>query len=169
MDALECLHTRRSIRQYTEEPVSDADIGTILDAAMIAPSAGNAQPWHFIVVRNKEVLQKLSTVHPYVGMAARAPLGVVVCANIDEGKYEGLWVQDCSAATQNLLLGAQAVGLGSVWTAVYPFEDRVGALKEIFGLPEKVIPFSLVLLGYGKDKQERKSRYNAAKVHQEKW
>ena len=169
MDALECLHSRRSIRQYTDEDVSAEQVRVLLDAAMIAPSGGNAQPWHFIVVRDKELLQEASRIHPYVGMAAKAPLAVLVCANLDEEKFAGLWVQDCSAATQNLLLAVNALGLGAVWTAVHTFEERVSACKKLFKLPEKIMPFSLLVIGHPKEAPARKSRYDAAKVHEDKW
>lgn len=169
MDIFECLHTRRSVRQYGDEPVSDEQVRILLDAAMIAPSGGNEQPWHFVVVRDKELLLKVSKTHQYIGMAAKAPLGVLVCGNLDEERYEGLWVQDCSAATQNLLLAATALGLGAVWTAVHPFAEREAACRELFNLPERVIPFSFLVIGHPKEAPARKSRYNEAKVHRERW
>lgn len=169
MDALECLHTRRSTRQYTDEPVSEENIRTMLDAAMAAPSAGNAQPWHFIVVRGKNMLDKITSIHPHAAMAARAPLAILLCGNLAEEKYKGFWVQDCSAATQNLLLAANALGLGAVWAGVYPVEERVAVFKELFALPGPVVPLSLVVIGHRQGEPARQSRYNAAKVHLEKW
>lgn len=169
MDALECLHSRHSVRQYTDEAVSEADIKTLLDAAMIAPSAGNAQPWHFIVLRERAVLDKIPAIHPYAGMAARAQLGILVCGAPQEEKYPGFWVQDCSAATQNLLLAANAIGLGGVWTGIYPLEERVEAFRRLLGVPSGVAPLALVLLGRIKNAGPRRSRYNEAKVHWDKW
>lgn len=169
MDIFECLHTRRSVRQYGDEPVSDEQVRILLDAAMIAPSGGNEQPWHFVVVRDKELLLKVSKTHQYIGMAAKAPLGVLVCGNLDEERYEGLWVQDCSAATQNLLLAANAIGLGGVWTGIYPLEERVEAFRRLLGVPSGVAPLALVLLGRIKNAGPRRSRYNEAKVHWDKW
>lgn len=169
MDALECLHSRHSVRQYTDEAVSDAEIKTMLDAAMIAPSAGNAQPWHFVVVRDRAMLNKVPAIHPYAGMAAHAPLGILVCGKLDEEKYPGFWVQDCSAATQNLLLAANALGLGAVWTGIYPVEERVAAFKKLFGLPESAVPLAFLVIGRPESAGQRRSRYSEAKVHLDKW
>lgn len=169
MDALDCLHGRRSIRQYTEEPVSEENIRTILDAAMIAPSAGNAQPWHFLVIRDKAVMDKIPSIHPYASMASRASLGILVCGNPDEEKHKGFWVQDCAAATQNLLLACTAIGLGAVWTGVYPVEDRVLAFRELLGLPANIVPFSFLAIGHPKNDAILQSRYNEAKVHWDEW
>lgn len=169
MDALECLHSRRSVRQYTEEAVSEEDIKILLDAAMSAPSAGNSQPWHFVVVRDRKLLNIVPDLNPYAGMSAKAPLGILVCGKLDEEKHKGFWVQDCAAATQNLLLSATALGLGAVWTGVYPVEDRVESFKEVFNLPEGVVPVSFVVIGHPKTAPAFKSRYNESKIHWNVW
>jgi len=115
MDAIEAILTRRSIRRFRDEPVSDDLIETLLRAAMAAPSAGNQQPWHFVVIRDRETLDTTSTVHPYATMAAEAALAIVVCGDTTLEMHKGFWVQDCAAAIQNLLLAAHASGLGAVW------------------------------------------------------
>lgn len=107
MDIFEAMFTRRSIRKYTQDPVDDEDLKLLLKAAMLAPSASNRQPWHFVVVRDANVRAAIAERHPYAKMAADAPLLIVVCADLNEEKTPGFWVQDCSAATQNILLAAR--------------------------------------------------------------
>ena len=122
MDALEVIHTRRSIRDFTDAPITDEALRRMLEAAMAAPSAGNAQPWRFIVIRDRECLQRIPDIHPYAGMATRAALAVLVCADVTAEKFPGFWVQDCSAATQNLMLAARALNIGTVWCGIHPVE-----------------------------------------------
>ena len=144
MDATDALLTRRSIRKYTKEPVSAEVIKMLLEAAMAAPSAGNQQPWHFVVIRDREILDEIPKLHPYAQMVKEAPVAIVVCGDKRSVKYKDYWPQDCAAATQNLLLAAHANNLGAVWCGVYPNEDRVDPLRELLGIPEGVLPFSLM-------------------------
>ena len=116
MDTLTAIHTRRSIRKYTDQPVTPEQVRTLLAAAMAAPSAGNQQPWQFVVVTDKDLLAQVGLLHPHVHMAPKAPLGILVCGDTRAEKYAGYWVVDCSAAVQNLLLAAHDLGLGAVWT-----------------------------------------------------
>lgn len=167
MDIFTALHSRRSIRKYTEEPITEEQTRILLDAAMIAPSAGNAQPWHFVIIRDREALKKIADIHPYAGMAAKAPLGITICGDTSLEKYPGFWVQDCAAATQNMLLAATGLNLGSVWTGIYPVEDRVSAFRSLLQLPANVIPLSLVLLGHPVAPHEPKNRFKADRVHQD--
>lgn len=169
MDIFEAIHNRRSIRKYTDEPVTDEDIRKILEAAMMAPSAGNQQPWQFIVVRDKDALRKIETVHPYAKMAADAPLGILVCGDPSLEKYPGFWVQDCSAAIQNMLLAVHGLGLGGVWTGIYPREDRVNGFRKLFGLPDTVIPLAFIVIGHPAQKLVSTSRYREDRVHHDKW
>ena len=169
MDIFTALHTRRSIRSYTEEPVSERELHALLDAAMIAPSAGNARPWQFIVVDDPALLKQAPIINPYAGMAPKAPVGIVVCGDRDAEKYKGFWVQDCSAAIQNLLLAATGLGLGAVWTGIYPVEERVTGFQRLLGLPETIIPLALIVIGHPATTPERKSRFDAAKVHHNAW
>ena len=165
MDIFTALHTRRSIRTYTNEPVGREAVEQLLDAAMIAPSAGNARPWQFVVVDDAEQLKKVPDINPYAAMAVKAPLGIVVCGDPSVEKYPGFWVQDCAAAVQNLLLAATGLGLGAVWTGIYPVEGRVQGFRELLGLPASLVPLALVVVGHHEGKPERKSRFEAAKVH----
>jgi nitroreductase len=125
-ELIQTIFARRSIRKYTAEPVSEADIKTLLEAAMAAPSAANRKPWQFIVVTERQTLDRLAEVHPHGKMLFEAPLCIAVCGDLTT--FERFWVQDCSAATENLLLAATALGLGAVWLGVYPREERVTAV-----------------------------------------
>ncbi len=169
MDVLEALFTRRSIRKFKEKEVSQENIDLLLKAAMYAPSAGNAQPWEFIVVTSQKGRDFISTTHPYVGMAKQAPLTIIVCANLKKEKYPGFWQQDCSAAIQNILLAAHALGLGSVWTGIYPIEDRVKLISDYFNIPENIIPLGALVIGYADQQPSQAQRYNTACIHYEKF
>jgi nitroreductase len=169
MDVLTAIHTRRSIRRYTKEPVAPEMIHTLLDAAMIAPSAGTAQPWQFVVIDDPALLAKAPGINPYAAMAVDAPLGILVCGDLSAEKFPGYWVQDCSAAVQNLMLAATGLGLGSVWTGIYPMEDRVEGFRQLCGLPQHIVPLGLVVVGHPDMRAESKSRYSAAKVRHNVW
>jgi nitroreductase len=170
METLEAILTRRSIREYTPQAVPDELIQELLEAAMQAPSASNQQPWHFILVPERKQLNALADVLPFGKMLKDAPLGIAVCADLELEKYPGFWVQDCSAATQNMLLAAHARGLGAVWLGVYPVEERVAGLKKILGLPEQVVPLCIVSLGYPAARQEPPAgRYDETRLHQNHW
>jgi nitroreductase len=169
MDAIETLLTRRSVRQYTPRTVPDEVIQDILKAATSAPSAGNQQPWHFIVINERLVLDQIPNVHPYSNMLKQAQLAILVCAAPDLAKHKGYWEQDCSAATQNILLASMALGLGSVWLGVYPSEDRVNGLRKILEIPENIIPLALVAIGYTDVNQDSVDRLNQKRIHYNKW
>lgn len=169
MDTFETIFTRRSIRKFTEQPVSEADIAEILDAAMSAPSAGNCQPWEFIVVREQAGRDAIGACSPYAGMASKAPVCIMVCADTSREKHAGFWVQDCSAAMQNLLLAARAKGIGSVWIGLHPVAERSHAAQKNFGLPEHVHVLGVAALGYTEQHFSKQQRYDEAKVHSEKW
>ncbi len=166
---MDIILSRRSIRQYTSQPVSDELIKEILTAAMAAPSAGNEQPWHFIVIKERAILDEIPKFHQYAQMVKKASVAVLVCGDPGLERYKGYWVQDCSAATENMLLAAHAKGLGAVWCGVYPTEERVIAFRRLLGIPEEIIPFSLVPLGYPAEKKEPANRYNEERVHYNKW
>ena len=169
METLQAIHTRRSIRKYTDEPVSGELIREILAAAMSAPSAGNAQTWQFVVVTERNLLDKVKDINPYSAMAGNAPLAILVCGDLSREKYEGFWVQDCSAATQNLLLAAHDKGLGAVWTGIYPMMDRIAGFRKMFNLPETVIPLGLVVVGHPAQESVAKDRFRAENIHYNKW
>jgi len=169
MDAIKALLSRRSIRKYTEEPVSQQAINTLLEAAMAAPSAGGQQPWHFIVIRDRAILDEIPKLHPYAQMLKESPVAIVVCGDERSVKYRDYWPQDCAAATENLLLAAHANGLGGVWCGVYPNKERVRPLRELLDIPEGVFPFSLIAIGRPDEEKPSGERFDASRVHAERW
>ncbi|AUS96697.1 nitroreductase family protein [Clostridium thermosuccinogenes] len=166
---MQAIFNRRSIRKYTDKKVPEEMIEQILRAGMAAPSAGNSQPWHFIVVDDRNILNEITKVHPYSKMLNEASHAIIVCGDRSLQKYEGYWVQDCSAAMENMLIMAQDIGLGAVWLGVYPNEERVKAISEIFGLPENVTPLSIMSLGYPAETKEPANRFNPSRVHRNRW
>jgi nitroreductase len=166
---MEAIFDRCSIRKYTNKPVNDDIIEKLLRAAMAAPSAGNQQPWEFVVIRDRETLNKIPTFHPYANMLHESPLAILVAGDIEREKHAGYWVQDCSASTQNILLMAHKLGLGAVWLGVYPSEERVDGLKDLFSLPECIIPFSLVSIGYHAEQKEAISKFDTNRIHIDMW
>lgn len=166
---LDWIHARRSIRKYTAEAVSEADVTELLEAAMAAPSAGNQQPWHFIVIRDRSLLNAIPGFHPHAGMALQAPVGILVCGDPALEKHPGYWVQDCAAATENLLLAVTAKGLGAVWCGVYPKPERVEGFTRLLGIPAPVIPFSFVPIGHPGESKPPARRYNPERVRLDRW
>lgn len=164
---VQTIFARRSIRKYTGEPVSEEAIETLLKAAMAAPSASNRKPWQFIVVTKRETLDALAKAHRHGKMLFEAPLCIAVCGDLTE--MERFWVQDCSAATENLLLAATALGLGAVWLGVYPRDERVTAVRRILALPDRITPLSLTSIGHPAEEKEPRTQYNEARVHWEQW
>jgi len=169
MEVYEAITTRRSIRKYTAEAVPADLVKELLVAAMSAPSASNLQPWYFVVVNERPQLDALTTVLPYGQMLKEATLAIVVCGDCQRQGLEGFWVQDCSAATQNILLTAHARGLGAVWLGVYPRAERVQDIRRLLGLPEHVIPLCVVSIGYPAEHKDPANRYDAARVHYNCW
>ncbi len=168
--------TRKSIRKYSNKEVSESELKIILECAMQAPSAVNEQPWEFIVVREKSLLEKLSKVTLYSGMIKTSSVAIVICIN---EKKENVWgktfygkgfsIQDCSAAAQNILLSAHAQGLGAVWVGAYPSEKIVSTIREIFDIPKHITPLCIIPIGYPKEKLKAEKRYKEERVHKEKW
>lgn len=169
MDALECIHTRRSIREYRDQPVADDLVRQLLGAAMMAPSAGDVRPWHFVVLTDREILAQAARIHPHGDMCVDAPLSIVVCGDLSLERYPGNWIADCSAATQSLLLAAHALGLGAVWTGLYPEADRIDGFRRLLGLPDSVVPLALVPIGYPAHPGGRADRFEERKIHRNGW
>ena len=164
---IQTIFARRSIRKYTVEPVSETDIKTLLEAAMAAPSASNRKPWQFVVVTERQTLDRLAEVHPHGKMLFEATLCIAVCGDLTE--MERFWVQDCSAATENLLLTATALGLGAVWLGVYPREEWVAAVRQVLGIPETIVPLNLISIGHSAEEKEPRTQYDEVRVHRERW
>ncbi len=169
MEAMEAILSRRSIRRYTGEPVPEAAIRAVLAAAMSAPSAGDERPWHFVVVTDRAVLAEVPKFHPHSRMVPDAGAAILVCGDPALEKHPGFWIQDCAAATQNILLAAVAMGLGAVWLGIHPLEDRVAAARSLFGLPAGVVPLALVPLGVPAVRKAREDRFDAGRVHRDRW
>ena len=166
--ALQNIMTRTSIRSWTDEPVSPEMTEQLLRAAMAAPTAVNKQPWHFVVLNEREALDALAeNTGRGGGMLRKAPLAIVVCGDMNlalDGKAREYWVQDASAATENLLLAANALGLGAVWTGVYPIEERVAATSQALHLPSNLIPLCTVIIGHPAESPTPKDKWDPAKV-----
>jgi len=160
---------RRSIRAYTAEPVSDGQLEGLLRAAMAAPSAGNQQPWRFIVVTDHDTLAAIPAVHPYARMLPQAPAAIVVCAATEGLRWPAFWEQDCAAAVENILIEAVTLGLGAVWLGVHPLEERVAGLRRLLGIPDDVIPFAVVAVGHPAEHKEPAVRFDPERVHRERW
>lgn len=169
---LNAIMNRKSVRQYTDQPVSREQLETLVKAAMAAPSAVNKQPWAFVVIDDRTTLDALADLLPYAKMAAKAPAAIVVCGDLSKA-YNGLddeyWIQDCSAATENLLLAAEAMGLGAVWTAAYPEEDRVEIIRKQLALPEQIVPLNFIPLGYPLHDDAPKNKYKPENIHFNRW
>ena len=148
MDAIEAILTRRSVRRYTDEHVNDEVVNTLLQAGMQAPSANNLQPWHFVVIDDRKILNGIPTFHPYSQMLIDAPLAILVCGDTALEEVPEYISQDCSAAAQNILLAAHALGLGAVWLGIYPTGERVQGIRNLLQIPEQIIPILLISLGY---------------------
>jgi len=169
MDTLETIFTRRSIRQYKKKIISDKILQNLLRAASYAPSAGNQQPWHFVVLDDRKILNVIHTFHPSGKMLKEADKAVLVCGDLYLEKFKGYWMIDCAAATQNILLTAHSLGLGACWLGLDPREGRVVGMRKLLQLPSHIIPFALVSLGYPAEIKAREDRYDATRIHRNKW
>ena len=169
MDQLNWITSRRSIRKYQDKQISDELVKELLGAAMSAPSAGNQQPWHFIVVRDRKKLETIGSFHPYAKMAGNAPLAIVVCGDPEGKKWPDFWIQDCSAAIQTLLLAARTAGIGTVWTGIYPVESRMKGCRTLFSIPDHVIPLAIIPMGYPEEEDAFApiNRFRSELVHQD--
>lgn len=166
-ELIDTILSRRSIRKYSAKPASEKDVRSLLEAAMAAPSASNRKPWHFVVITERKKLDELADKHPYGKMLFEAPLCIAVCGDPEISKR--YWVQDCSAATENLLLAAVALGLGAVWLGVHPSEEREAEVRRALGLPEAIVPLNLISIGHPAEKKEPRTQYDEARVHRELW
>lgn len=168
---MDIVLSRRSIRKYKPDaPVFDDAVERMLRAAMAAPSACNQQPWRFVVVRDRALLDALADAHPYARMLRQAALAVCVCGDLAaETCFGGYWPQDCAAATENLLLAAHAQGLGAVWIGVHPYPAREADVRRILSIPEGFVPFCLVSVGVPAERKPPSDRFDPAKVRIDRW
>jgi nitroreductase len=169
MEILQAIYTRRSIRKYIPPRIGEEQIMEIIKAAMYAPSAVNKQPWHFIVVDNRDVFKDIMAIHPYSQMLAEASHAILVCGDEQLQHGPGYWVVDCGAATENLLLAAHGLGIGAVWLGVHPREERKQAFRKLFGLPDHIQPFALISLGYPGEKKKTPDRFKPGRIRRNHW
>ena len=169
METLDAIRTRRSIRKFKSAAVPDELINKLLEAAMYAPSARDTQSWQFVVVTQKDILHKIPRIHPHANMVYEAPLAILVCGDTLLESITEYNAVNCSAATQNLLLAAHDLGLGSVWLGVYPRKERMEPIVQMFDLPENIIPISLVPIGYPDEIHDTPVRFKKSRIHFNRW
>lgn len=168
---LDWIFRRRSVRAFRPDAVPPEAVQDLLEAAMAAPSAAARDPWHFIVVRRPDLRRRIADALPHGEMAARAPLVLVVCGDVDRAndRQPSYLLQDVSAAIENLLLAAPALGLGAVWLGVHPRTDRMSAIRALFKLPDPILPVAAIAVGYPAEAPPPRTRYRAEAVHEEGW
>lgn len=169
MDLFDAIHHRRSVRRFLADPIPADVVERLLRAAMAAPSAGNQQPWQFVVIDDRSTLDAVPRFHQHARMLTQAPLAVLVCATPATEKHKGYFPQDCAAATQNLLLAAHGLGLGACWLGIHTRPEREQGLRELLGIPADVVPYSLIALGRPAETPAQADRYDAARVHRNRW
>lgn len=169
---IEAIMTRSSVRSYSDKGIAKETVDTLLRAAMAAPTAMNKQPWRFVVIDKREILDTIASKFKSMTMAAKAPLAIVMCGDMNdaiEGEGREYWVQDVSASTENLLLAAHAMGLGAVWCGIYPIEERVKDFSELLQLPENIKPMACVCIGYPDGTNQPKDKWKPEYIHYNKW
>ena len=170
--AITNIMTRVSVREFTGEKISEAQIDTLLRAAMAAPSAINKQPWAFIVVTDEAVIAQLGEALPYSRCSNHPAMAIIPCGDLTKaipGEMANFWINDVSAATENLLLAAHAMGLGAVWTGLHPDMNRARLVQEMLGLPEHIIPLCVVPVGIPAEQPEVKDKFKAENIHYNQW
>ena len=166
------IMTRTSIRQYTDDPVTEAQIETLLRAAMAAPTAADARPWQFVVVKERAMLDSIPMHLRQAAPVSRSQVAITICGDMQKafgGEARDYWVEDTSAATENLLLAAHAMGLGAVWCGIYPQSEKVKYMSELLQLPEYIVPMGIVAIGHPAESPEPKDKWDAERVHVNVW
>lgn len=166
-EVLNTILSRKSVRKFSSQAVERADVELLLRAGMAAPSAKNVQPWELVVVEDRDILDAMAEGLPYAKMLAHAPMAIVVCGDVGAS---AMWLQDCAAVTQNVLLAAESLGLGAVWTAAYPYEERIEVAVKALKLPEGIMPLCVIPIGYPAEQRTPIDKWNESKVHyDDKW
>jgi len=168
METIKAIMTRRSIRTWTTEPVSEGERNVILEAAMNAPSAADARPWHFVTLDDPAVIKQFTELGG-TEMLEESTFMVLVCGDRSKEIYPGFWPQDCSCAAQNMQLAAHDIGIGCVWIAIYPLDERVQVCRKILDIPEAITPFALLAMGVPNEVLPPEERYDESRVHRNKW
>jgi nitroreductase len=164
---IDAIFARRSIRQYTGKTVIKAQLMKLLEAGMAAPSSRDRKPWHFVVIEDRATLDRLAEAHPHGKMLSTAAAAIAVCG--DTNLSPDFWIQDCAAATENILVAVAGLGLGAVWLGCHPREERVSAIRDILGIPGHVGILSLISVGHPGETKEPRTQYDEERVHHEKW
>lgn len=161
------IYARKSVRQFiADKPVSEEDIDVLMRVGMAGSSGKDQRPWELLVVTDRQILNNLAEVLPHAKMLAHAPMAIIMCGDTVKSNY---WYLDCSLGSQNILLAAEAMGLGATWTAAYPYRDRIDAVKSIIDMPTQMLPLNVIPVGYPDGKHNSKNKYDASKVHRNKW
>ncbi len=171
-DTLKTIFSRKSVRTYRNEPVAKEKLEMLVRAGMAAPTAVDKRPWEFIIITDRKVLSQLADTLPYARMARQAPAGIVVAGDTKKqwgGQDSLYWIMDCSAASENILLAAESMGLGAVWTAIYPEDGRAETVRKILGLPGHVVPLNLIPVDIPQGAEKPKNKYSPAQIHWNKW
>lgn len=170
-ETLRLIKNRRSVRSYLDKAVSEEDLKILIKSGMAAPSAVDMRPWDFVVVKKKSTLKALADVMPFGKMLPGAGAAVVVCGGPEKSVPDApeFWVQDCSAASENILLAAESMGLGAVWLGVYPVKERIEGVRKILNIPENVVPLNILSIGYPKGLEKPKDKFEMEKIHRERW
>ncbi len=168
METIKSIMTRRSIRTWTNEPVTEEQRKLILEAAMNAPSAADARPWHFVTMNEPDVIKQFAGLGG-TEMLEESTFMVLVCGDPSKEIYPGFWPQDCSCAAQNMQLAAHDIGIGCVWIAIYPLEERVETCRKILDIPDDITPFSLLAMGAPNEVLGPEYRYDEGRFHSNKW
>jgi nitroreductase len=169
MDTIDAIMTRWSVRKYKDKKIPDGTVKQLLEAAMQAPSAGNEQPWHFVVITESKILEQVPAFHPHSHMLKEAPLAILICDDPELEMFKNRGILDCSAAAENILLAAHALGLGAVWLGIYPVEERIAGMRRLLNMPSAIIPVALISIGYPNEKQRTDYRYRNERVHLNRW
>lgn len=164
---LSVIMNRKSVRNFiAEKSIGKENIDIIVQAGMAAPSGRDTRPWEIIVVDDRKILNAMADKLPYAKMLVEAPLAIVVCGDTTKSSY---WYVDCSAVTENILLAVEALNLGAVWTAAYPYGDRMNVVVESLNLPDNILPLAAIPIGYPKGEHKAKDKFDSKKVHYNQW
>lgn len=169
---LKAIHSRKSVRHYIDRKAAKEDLLTLVKAGMAAPTAVDRRPWAFVIITDKAKLKELEAGLPYTKMLTKSGAGIVVCGVLEKalpGEGKEFWIQDCSAATENILLAAESMGLGAVWTGAYPSQEIMDYIRKVLGMPENIVPLNVIPVGYPTGDEKPKDKFDPANVHWEKW
>jgi nitroreductase len=169
MDTLETIYSRRSIRKFKPTHITQEIVTEILRAAMSAPTAGNQRPWQFIIIRSRPAIEKIIDAYSYATMLRDVPVAIMVCFDKELEKYKNRWQIDCANAMLSILLAAHGLGYGGLWLEIYPIKERIEKIRNSFGLPDTIVPFSVAAIGQPDEEAQAADRYDETIVHFNKW